>query len=1597
MTSLLLAAALLGVGAVAHAEDGDTAAHLKSRDELRARLPALSSTARGPALVAIADDEQWLGDWTRSIATLGEAVDAYIAAKDRSGELAARMALADAYTTHSLEPEHARDQWLRAARIAEDIGDKDALAAVRERLSGWAVRSSEAADLLPLYKRAIDLYPYREDLTDDGGTLFVGPDNRLWMNRKSLARYDGSFLERLPLPGDPWVRSAFFGPDGLVLGTPAGVLVRAGVTWRRLPVDDTDGVVAPDPNGGLWIGVEGGAVRYVEGTGVAERLDIDASNGSDEVMGITADATGRRFVVSRAGVDVFDSAGKHVLKGTTDIPDDARSVVVDTDGTAWILATDGAVRWADGRVEPGFNPEDLTGNPGVRSFLRVSDDVLWMGLGRGLARFEHGAPHVFRERSDRFEQVYGLADYAGAVWFLNQQGEVGRIAEPWLTVHDRRLLPSGWIYSVLPQPDGALRIATGSGIVRFDPHTYDTTYWMDNAHCYGVAVDAVPLANGWAEASDEMQCLVIMDGDRTTTFLPGSGMPDGAVPSALALVGSDVCLGTDRGVWCATEANGAWTLGQPPRFAFLNGRKIVSMVGRPDGTLFVSTEALAWRVPTAGPAEVAHLGGADPRWLDTGKELLLSTKAGVARRLDDGTFAPLSGVPALSAQRALRTSTGLLLLAVPGQGLVVSDGSDWIALGVADGLPSQEIYALAEDPSGMLWAGTGGSGLAGFRWPHGSSDSASGGAGTTGGEPPETMIVARDRAWFTDTLGVPRAIGVRSLRGPTGGSSDPGTAPAGKSWLETTAGVFEIPASASLPLPGDGGHGWPGVSLVARTVPVAPVDPVAYTTDEVTFELAAITPFRSDRREDHLYQWRLDGGEWHAARHETTLVLDHLAEGAHDLEVVAKGRWLQADATPARLRFVVATPWPLWTWPAAGGAVAFVLASQRRRMQRAWLRLRHLRYRPIPDHLFEPSGPISKRTALIGREPVLQAIAERAARAPRQGASILLWADPQAGLTSVLRCVEGGKKDIVVYADLASASGTGAFAILQVIGQAATDGIAARTGGQVPVVDDSEARTPYVVATGESTQKSPYRPFERLVIAARKVSPDGALVLLIDNGDRLLQVVAEDEVHGTYLLPFLKHLVASTPGLLLCIGLSGDRGDRMRQAEDLVAISTLLPLGPLGPEAIRRLFATRSGGRLVVSPEAAQRAFDQTGGHPRLIEAVGRALAADMAAMRRNVVTLGDIDGAATRATLVDVVFTSIWGVLPVRSRLTLSLLAEGPPTTVAVLGELAKEKNAPILDEELRRVVTDLLADHRVVEKHGRVAFASLLFRDFVVRNHSLAIELEKNRDQIGSYQLLETLGEGGMGVVYRARDLVTGRICALKLMAKHLAANVSARRRFLREANLLMQMRHPNIVRILARGEHDGHAYMALELLEGESLKKVIRREGSVPWRQALLIARDMAAALEEVHGIGVVHRDVKSDNVMLAGPDRVPKLTDFGIAFGTEYTSLTQTGMLIGTYSYMAPEQVMGGEPQPSWDLYALGAMLYEMLTGELPFTGFGTMALLRAICFEPVAAPSSRRPFIPEPVDELVLKLLTKAPEDRFLDAAAVKKALEELLG
>ena len=233
------------------------------------------------------------------------------------------------------------------------------------------------------------------------------------------------------------------------------------------------------------------------------------------------------------------------------------------------------------------------------------------------------------------------------------------------------------------------------------------------------------------------------------------------------------------------------------------------------------------------------------------------------------------------------------------------------------------------------------------------------------------------------------------------------------------------------------------------------------------------------------------------------------------------------------------------------------------------------------------------------------------------------------------------------------------------------------------------------------------------------------------------------------------------------------------------------------------------------------------------------------------------------------------------------------------------------------------------------------------------------------------------------------------MKVVSTEFAQGGKIRDRFEREAEILQQFRHPNIVRFLAVGRFRGTSYLAMEFVEGSTLEKSILDRGSLPWLEVVELGIQICDALQYAHQHGVVHRDLKPSNLMISADGKV-KLTDFGIAKDLDATALTGTGRTLGTAAYMAPEQIRGNPAvSHKTDLYALGVVLYQLLVGKPPFEGGTPVVLMHSHLNEPAPRPSARLHEIPKVLDELIVTLMAKAPADRPWDAAAVGMKLTEL--
>ncbi|MCZ7645434.1 MAG: serine/threonine protein kinase [Planctomycetota bacterium] len=271
-----------------------------------------------------------------------------------------------------------------------------------------------------------------------------------------------------------------------------------------------------------------------------------------------------------------------------------------------------------------------------------------------------------------------------------------------------------------------------------------------------------------------------------------------------------------------------------------------------------------------------------------------------------------------------------------------------------------------------------------------------------------------------------------------------------------------------------------------------------------------------------------------------------------------------------------------------------------------------------------------------------------------------------------------------------------------------------------------------------------------------------------------------------------------------------------------------------------------------------------------------------------------------------------------------------------------------------------------------------------------------KSKRQQLGQFELQRQLGEGSMGAVFEARDTEANRRVALKILPKNLANDAEFLERWRREVKTLSSLNHPNIVAYYGAGQTGGYSYLAMEFVDGESLSSRLKREKRLPEDEALRIARLMSQALGYAHNLTLIHRDIKPENVLL-GRDGQVKVIDFGLGKSQEDTSkLTAVGMSIGTPHYLSPEQALGKEHiDHRADLYSVGATLFQMLTGQVPFDHASSTQVMVMHVRQPPPDPRSIVPGITRGASQMVLRLLSKEPEERFANADELIAAIDRV--
>jgi serine/threonine-protein kinase len=280
--------------------------------------------------------------------------------------------------------------------------------------------------------------------------------------------------------------------------------------------------------------------------------------------------------------------------------------------------------------------------------------------------------------------------------------------------------------------------------------------------------------------------------------------------------------------------------------------------------------------------------------------------------------------------------------------------------------------------------------------------------------------------------------------------------------------------------------------------------------------------------------------------------------------------------------------------------------------------------------------------------------------------------------------------------------------------------------------------------------------------------------------------------------------------------------------------------------------------------------------------------------------------------------------------------------------------------------------------------------------------------KEVAGQFRIVEKIGKGGMGAVYKAEQPDMNRYVAIKILHSRYLSRSDLVSRFRREARAMSQLSHPNTARVFLYGQlDDGACYFVMEHLVGQNLSQIVRAKGAMEPKRAIRIMIQVCGALEEAHQAGIIHRDMKPENIFITtqgGIRDFPKVLDFGLAKVTERQMrpgsmvLTQQGMVFGTPEFMSPEQAHGKTLDARSDIYSIGVILYELLTGKLPFDAKQPIEFIQLHVNEPPIPLSERRPDVtyPEGLEEVVMAALAKKPEDRYPSAAAFAAALESVL-
>ncbi len=1358
--------------------------------------------------------------------------------------------------------------------------------------------------------------------------------------------------------------------------------------------------------------------------GVARWDDRDGLPQS-QVTALARDASGFLWVGTRnGGLARFDGAEFRPAAELFGLTDRVVSdLAVDPRGNLWVAVGRLVVRTREGSL--------VVASPDAFTDLTVSPDgAVWAAGPGGLSRFEATGREIRRRKVSRAPATVVAAD-AGGVWIGARDG-LYRLAEG--ADHAARVEGvTAAVTALAPTPSGGLFCGTEEGLLVVPP--------SGPARIAQAALPAERIAAVLCDARRRIWVgtsagAVRLDSAAGSVELgPEDGLPALRVVSFLDGGGGDV--------WMGGDGSGLYRFA-PSRFSFVGPesglRELIALriAEAPDGTLWITTargelaRLSGGRFEQFGPAQgLPRTDRFRDLTITRGGRLDATFAGGLVRRERDG--APFRVLPAPAGLSV----TGLALaeeeswLGTTGGLLAVRGGS--FVRPLPPPLGTVPVDAIASDPAGGL--------LFASRGAVYELDTVTGKARLIGltsshfrGEPPWDLTRAADGAvWAASIHGAVRfgrTGEVRFYDSAAGLPDDSVDAllgdPAGNVWLSTDRGIVVVTPDGR---PGRGygladglpaqegivrsalldarGRLWfglvgalvrydPSADEPAPPPPILAVERAARTPDGrgAEFELAAIdfTDPRGVR-----FSWRLAPLETTFSRPRTARSprWERLPPGDYVLEARAvdrRGRPGKVVTTrlsilPRWHETTLARVLLLLVALAAGAALPVTLRAGAAGLTAVQERVADLmreaaapRYREIADDPFAPGSPVPLPT----NHETLEEIVVTLRRAWNRHAVVALLGRPGLGKSTVLADLEAG------------AGGTTLVAVPIPPARPALSSSRRRLLADVSVALVSAGAVPSDRAEklDAATRGLPFP--EALAAVASHLTDDGPDVLLLedDPGPADADAVASRARLAATLL-------AAAPRISLLVARDVEPSLFAAEEPETARVATLFRVRAIPPEQAARWLEETAGARLRFAPGVARAAVTETGTEPDRLRALGSGLLLRAARERRN---------RATRASLRALLeawdaspppfLGALWARLTAAERAVAAALGaldegRGEPWPTGAIVDLLSSRGFPVGPVEVGALVPRL-AECELVERNGDlVRFRNPVDARFVARHRPLRDEAASGAEVIGPYEVLATIGSGGMGTVYKARRLDTRALVALKVVHPHLLSTPEMRRRFVREGEIGVRVSHPGIVRTLERGEAAGRAYIAMEYLHGRTVKELVNAHGPLPLSFSVRVARDMADAAAALHSAGVVHRDFKSDNVVVS-PGGAARLLDFGLARVEGISRHTLSGSIVGTPDSMAPEQVRGEETGPSADVWALGVVLYEMLAGTSPFHREGPVATFKAILEDAPISLRIGRPEVPPALDVLVLDALEKDPALRTAGAGAFRDALAGLL-